>query len=267
MKNFMSIEMGCNKMERLPLSVTLISFNEEENIGRTLESIKDIASEIIVVDSHSIDQTRDIAKSYGAKVFEEDWKGHVKQKNSALEKCSSEYILSLDCDEVVSTDLRDSIIESVKNEKADGFYINRKTYYIGKFLEHTWQPEWRLRLIKKSSNPRWDGYDPHDSLYIEGKTKKIKGDLYHYSYKNVEDHYNRALTYSKLASQAYRHMGKSSSMYHLIFNPLVAFIKTYCIKMGFLDGIRGLSIAVSVAFSTFLKYLYLWETDNTKIPK
>ncbi|MCK4827046.1 glycosyltransferase family 2 protein [bacterium] len=98
-------------MERLPLSVPLISFNEEENIGRTLESIKDIASEIVVVDSHSMDKTREIAKSYGAKVFKEDWKGYVNQKNSALEKCTREYVLSLDCDEVVSRELKDSIID------------------------------------------------------------------------------------------------------------------------------------------------------------
>lgn len=251
-------------MERLPVSVALISFNEEDNIGRALESIKDIASEIVVVDSHSTDKTREIAKSYGAKVFEEDWKGYVDQKNFALGKCTREYVLSLDCDEVVSSDLKDSIIRAVKDQEADGFYINRKTYYLGRFLEHTWQPEWRLRLIKRSSNPKWEGYDPHDSLYVEGKTKRIKGDLYHYSYKDIEDHYNRALKYSKLVSKAYNKMGRSSKIYNLIFNPMVAFAKNYFIKMGFLDGVRGLSVAVSEAFSTFLKYLYLWEMKNTK---
>jgi len=249
-------------MERLPVSVALISFNEEDNIGRALESIKDIASEIVVVDSHSTDKTREVAKGYGARVFEEDWKGYVEQKNCALQKCTREYVLSLDCDEVVSSDLKDSIIRAVKDQEADGFYFNRKTCYLGKFLEHTWQPEWRLRLIKKSSNPKWGGYDPHDSLCVEGKTERIKGDLYHYSYKDIEDHYNRALKYSKLVSKAYDKMGRSSKLYNLIFNPMVAFIKNYFIKMGFLDGVRGLSVAVSEAFSTFLKYLYLWEMKN-----
>lgn len=251
-------------MERLPLSVALISLDEEENIGKTLESIKDIASEIVVTDSHSKDKTREIAKSYGATVFEEDWKGYVDQKNSALDKCSMEYILSLDCDEVVSSDLRRSIIRAVTDREADGFYINRKTYYLGRFLEHTWQPEWRLRLVKRSSNPKWGGYDPHDSLSIKGKTKRIRGDLYHYSYKDVEDHYNRALKYSKLVSEAYNKMGRSSEIYNLIFNPMVAFMRNYFLKMGFLDGVRGMSVAVSVAFSTFLKYLYLWEMKNAK---
>jgi len=251
-------------MERLSLSVSLISLDEEENIGRTLESIKDIASEIVVTDSHSKDKTREIAKSYGATVFEEDWKGYVDQKNSALDKCSMEYILSLDCDEVVSSDLRRSIIRAVKDREADGFYINRKTYYLGRFLEHTWQPEWRLRLVKRSSNPKWVGYDPHDSLSINGKTKRIRGDLYHYSYKDVEDHYNRALKYSKLVSESYNKMGRSSEIYNLIFNPMVAFMRSYFLKMGFLDGVRGMSVAVSETFSTFLKYLYLWEMKNAK---
>jgi len=254
-------------MERLPLSVALISLNEEDNIGRTLESIRDIALEIVVVDSHSTDKTREIAHRYGAVVYEEDWKGHIDQKNSALEKCTQEYILSLDCDEVVSDDLKQSIINAVQNQQADGFYVNRKTYYVGSFLEHTWQPEWRLRLIRKSSHPKWGGYDPHDSLFIDGKAKKLTGgDLYHYSYKDVEDHYNRALTYSKLVSQAYRTMGKRFRTYNLIFNPCIAFIKTYFLKLGFLDGIRGLSVSVSEAFSTFLKYLYLWEIKRTEDP-
>ncbi len=246
-------------MGNLPLSVTIISFNEESNIKRTLESIKEIASEIVVVDSHSTDKTREIAKGYDAKIYKEDWQGFICQKNSAFEKCTQDYILSIDCDEVVSSDLKYSIIRAVRDREADGFYINRKTYYLGRFLEHTWQPEWRLRLIRKSSNPKWGGYDPHDSLYVEGKTKRIKGDLYHYSYKDVEDYYNRALKYSKLISEAYDKMGRSSKIYNLIFNPMVAFIKSYFVKMGFLDGVRGLSIAVSEAFSTFLKYLYLWE--------
>lgn len=113
-------------MERLPLSVALISLDEEENIGKTLESIKDIASEIVVTDSHSKDKTREIAKSYGATVFEEDWKGYVDQKNSALDKCSMEYILSLDCDEVVSSDLRRSIIRAVTDEKQTASILTEK---------------------------------------------------------------------------------------------------------------------------------------------
>jgi glycosyltransferase involved in cell wall biosynthesis len=251
-------------MEHLPLSVTIISFNEEDNIKRTLESVKDIASEIIVVDSHSTDKTREIAKSYHAKIYEEDWRGFIYQKNSAFDKCTLNYILSVDCDEVVSRELKESITRAVKNQEAEGFFVNRKTYYLGKFLEHTWQPEWRLRLVKKSANPRWEGYDPHGNILIPGKTKRIKGDLYHYSYKNIEDHFNRALAYARISAKAYHKMGRRFKIYNLPFNPLFAFIKTYFIKCGFLDGIRGFSVGASVALSTFLKYLYLWEMENRK---
>ena len=126
-------------MERLPVSVALISFNEEDNIGRALESIKDIASEIVVVDSHSTDKTREVAKGYGARVFEEDWKGYVEQKNCALQKCTREYVLSLDCDEVVSSGLKDSIIRAVKDQEADGFFDS--------FLAQ--EPCYRLQLFRR----------------------------------------------------------------------------------------------------------------------
>jgi len=251
-------------MEKLPLSAAIVSFNEEGNIGRTLESIKDLAVEIVVVDSHSTDKTREIAKNYDAKIYEEDWRGYIYQKNSALEKCTQRYILSVDCDEVVSSELKESIIEAVENQEADGFYVNRKTYYLGRFLEYTWQPEWRLRLVKKSATPKWVGYDPHGSIHIEGKTKKIKGNLYHYSYKDIEDHFNRTVRYPRQSAEAYYRMGRRFKIYNLTINPLVAFIKIYFIRKGFLDGIRGFSVAGSVTFSTFLKYLYLWEIENMK---
>ncbi len=252
-------------MGNLPLSVTIISFNEESNIKRTLESVKEIASEIVVVDSHSTDKTREIAKGYDAKIYKEDWQGFICQKNSAFEKCTQDYILSIDCDEVVSSELKESITKAVTNQEAEGFYFNRKTFYLGKFLKHTWQPEWRLRLVKKSANPKWQGYDPHGNILILGKTKRIKGDLYHYSYKNIGDHFNRALEYSRISAEAYHGMGRRFRIYNLPINPLFAFIKTYFIKCGFLDGLRGFSVGVSVALSTFLKYLYLWEMENRKI--
>jgi glycosyltransferase involved in cell wall biosynthesis len=251
-------------MDGLPLSVAIISFNEEDNIARTLESIHGLASEIVVVDSHSTDRTREIARDFGAEVWEEDWKGHVRQKNSALDKCGQAYVLALDCDEVLSSELRESIREAVRGEAAEGFSMNRKTFYLGRFLEHTWQPEWRLRLVKSSAHPKWGGYDPHDHLTVEGRIQRIKGDLHHYSYRDIGDHFNRAVTYPKLSARAYHGMGRRFRVYNLLFNPMVAFVKVYFLKLGFLDGVRALSVAGSEAFSTFLKYLYLWEIERSE---
>ncbi|UCG78075.1 MAG: glycosyltransferase family 2 protein [Nitrospirota bacterium] len=249
---------------KLPISVAIISFNEEENIGRTLDSVVDIASEIIVVDSGSSDRTRELAEGYGATVYEEDWKGHILQKNSALEKCGQEWILSLDCDEVLSDELRRSIVKAVADPLAEGYVLNRKTVYLGKVLEHAWQPDHKLRLVKRTSAPRWGGYDPHDVLSITGRTLLLEGDLFHYSYKDVRDHFNRVVHYSKLVAESYRKDERKFRLYNLLINPAYAFVKEYIIKMGIRDGIRGLAVAVSVATYTFLKYYYLWELEQEK---
>ncbi len=247
---------------KLPLSVAIITYNEEENLPRTLEAIRDIAEEIIIVDSHSTDKTVEIAKNFGAKVFVEDWKGFRDQKNSALEKCNKDWILFLDADEVVSKELKEEIVNAIKTKKADGFYINRKTYYIGRFLNHIWQPDWVLRLVKKDANPRWEGGNIHEYLKIDGKTDKLKGYLYHYTYKDLNDHFNKSLKYAKLSAEEMHKNGKKFKLHKLIINPLWAFFRQYFIKLGFLDGIRGLSVSMSYLFSTFLKYLFLWELEQ-----
>ncbi len=248
--------------EKLPLSVSLISYNEESNVARTFNSIKDIASEIIVVDSHSTDKTREIAESYGAKVYDEDWKGHMAQKNFALETCTEEWVLSLDCDEVVSGNLEKSIIENVRNPEAEGYFINRKTYYRGRFLKHAWQPEWKLIIVKRAANPKWIGLNPHDILKINGPKKNLRGDLYHYSYKNLEDHVYRIVKYAKLSAQSYFKIEKKFSWHKVLLNPISAFAKVFFIQRGFLYGYRGLIIAASSFTYTFLKYIFLWEIER-----
>lgn len=250
-------------MMRLPLSISIISMNEEDNIARCLESVEDIASEIIVVDSHSTDRTREIAKQYGAKVFEEDWKGHVAQKNSALKKCEFPWVLALDCDEVVSEELKQSIIRALQNPVCDGYEINRKTYYAGKWINHAWYPDWKLRLVKREK-AKWVGTDPHDRLSVDGKIERLSGDLYHYSYKNVTDHFKRVVTYAVISADAYIKEGRKAGLLELVFNPFYGFIKHYILKLGFLDGVQGLIISMSNFFYTFLKYALIWEKKNKK---
>ncbi|MEN6510306.1 MAG: glycosyltransferase family 2 protein, partial [Chloroherpetonaceae bacterium] len=124
------------------LSVALISKNEEKNLERTLQSIFNIANEIILVDSFSTDATLEIAKQYHCKIYQEEWKGYALQKNSALDKCSMEWILFLDCDEVVTPNLKNSIINAIQNSTISGYSINRKSVYLGKVMKHSWQPDW-----------------------------------------------------------------------------------------------------------------------------
>ncbi len=250
------------KSLKIPFSVAIITYNEEKNLPKTLKAVKDIADEIIVVDSYSTDKTVEIAKNFGAKVFVEEWKGYRDQKNSALKKCNNQWILFLDADEVVSDELKKSIIEAIKNPKANGYYLNRKTYYAGKFLNYVWQPDWVLRLVKKSANPKWEGGNVHEFLTIEGTTGKLSGYLYHYTYKDIYEHFQKSLKYAKISAEEMYKKGKKFKIHKLIINPFWAFFRIYVIKLGFLDGIRGLSVAMSYFFSTFLKYLFLWELEQ-----
>ncbi|WP_457621850.1 glycosyltransferase family 2 protein [Persephonella sp.] len=249
-------------MERLPLTVALISYNEEDRIEDVLKAVKDIASEIIVLDSGSTDRTVEIAKEYGAKVYIEDWKGYREQKNSLIKKCSQEWILFLDCDEVPSEELKRSIIRELKNPTADGYFINRKTIYLGKILNYAFQPDWKLRLVKRSANPRWEGGNIHEYLVIDGKVLKIKGDLFHYSFRSIYDHFSKVLNYSRLSADDMYRRGKKFHIHNLLINPVSAFTKVYLVKRGFLDGIRGFVVALSTAFYTFLKYTFLWEKST-----
>jgi len=248
-------------MEKPLLSVALVTYNEENILGRTLEAVKDIASEIVVVDSRSTDRTREIAESFGARVYVEDWKGHVAQKNSALAKCRGDWILFLDADEEVSPELRDSIKEAIMGSEFEGYMINRRTYYLGSFLRYTWQPEWRLRLVKRSANPRWEGRDPHDVLKIEGRIGKLQGELYHYSFRSLEDHVLKSLKYAKISAREKYQRGERATARDLLLRPLWAFFKLWFLKGGIRDGVRGFTASAVSAFYTFMKYAFLLEID------
>lgn len=244
---------------KLPLSVAIISFNEEENIERTLQSISKIASEIILVDSDSTDRTVEIALRFGAKVFIETWKGYIEQKNSALAKCSQPWIFALDCDEVPDETLLISISNAIAKDKKVGFLVRRRTFYLGKLLKRAWQPDWKLRLVRKDCNPRWEGIEPHDELKVDTPVEKLKGNLIHYSYKDLSHHFEKTFKYARLSAKAYAEKGISSNIFKILFNPMFAFIKNYFLRGWFLDGIRGLFAGVSSYLSTFLKYSFLLE--------
>lgn len=252
-------------MDKLNLSAALIVYNEEERLPKTLGSIKDIASEIIVIDSSSTDNTCAIAKSYGAKIYNEEWRGFVEQKNSLTKKCTKEYILYLDADEVISDELKQSIIYAVQNGKSDGYYIRRKTHYLGRLLNYSWQKDERLRLVKASANPLWVGEIVHEELKINGITSHLAGYIIHYSYRDIDDHFKRTIRYARLSAESYYKKGKKFKLSRMIFSPAIAFIKIYIIKGGFLDGIPGFIAGVSAFVYGFLKYAFLW--DITRVNK
>ena len=247
---------------KFQLCAAYISKNEESNIGQSIDSVKSIADEIIVLDSGSNDRTCEIAERLGAKVYTEEWKGFVEQKNSLLTKCNADWILFLDCDEILSPELQDEINNIIKNNLIGAYYINRRTHYLSKTMKYSWQPDTVLRLVHSSLEPIFTGGKVHEKLTCKEQTRRtLKHEINHYPYKNIRHHFEKTIHYAELSAESYFLEGKRASIFNLILNPIVAFLNMYVIKMGFRDGVRGLIAAFSSMTGTFLKYAVLFEIN------
>jgi hypothetical protein len=247
-------------------SVAIITFNEERNIARCLASIKDIADDIVVVDSFSTDKTKEIAETYGARVVLHEFQGHIEQKNWAVKQAKYPFILSLDADEALSKQLHESIIEAKNNKLYDGYSMNRLTNYCGKWVHHCgWYPDKKLRLWD-SAKGKWGGVNPHDRYEMQAGAKifHLKGDLLHYSYYTIADHINQVNKFTEISANALFKMGKKASLLKIKFSPLIKFIKDYIINLGFLDGYTGFVISRVSAHAAFLKYAKLRQLDKSK---
>jgi len=246
---------------KLPLSVAVITLNEEHNLPRCLESVKDLAAEIVVVDSGSTDKTVEIAEAHGAKVFHNPWPGHVRQKNYALERCTSPWVLSLDADEALSHELRQALtgLFAKPEAMADGYLLNRRNNYLGEWIWHAWYPEWRVRLVRRSK-AQWTGRDPHDKLEVDGKVERlVGGDFLHWSYRDLEHHLQTTVKYARIGAQAYLEQGQGFRWHKLLFSPAGRFLKTLILKQAWRDGWRGVIISYTSAFSVFAKYAFILE--------
>ncbi|MCX8081608.1 MAG: glycosyltransferase family 2 protein [Bacteroidia bacterium] len=240
-----------------PISVVIITYNEEKNIGRCLESVKEIADEVVVLDSFSTDRTEEICKSFGVKFHQHSFDGHIEQKNRAITYASYPHILSLDADEAVDDLLKEEIKNIKNNFVKDGYYIPRLTNYCGRWVRHSgWYPDLKLRLWD-SRKGRWGGINPHDKFELfEGdkNTERLKGNILHYSYYTIEDHYKQVEYFTNIASRAYFEKKISAPCYKLWVNPIAKFISHYILNLGFLDGKAGYDIARISAYATRLKY-------------
>ena len=252
---------------RLPLSVAVITLNEEEHLPRCLASVRGLASEIVVVDSGSTDRTAEIARESGAVFLSEPWPGHVAQKNKALSACSQPFVLSLDADEEVSPDLAAALHQlfSDRLPGPDGFWINRRTFYLGQWIRHSWNPEWRVRLVRKE-RALWTGHDPHDRLEVQGNTERLAGDILHYSYADLQDHFSRTLLYAQISAETLQRNGKSCRWYHLVFSPWLSFLKKLALRSAWRDGWRGWIISVVTFFGVFAKYAFRLEMQLKSQP-
>jgi len=241
------------------ISLILITKDEESAISECLSSIQ-WADEIILLDANSSDKTIEIANKLGAKTYiSEDWQGFGVQKNRALEKASSEWILSIDADERISEALHKEILEAInRNDKNTAFEIPRLSSYCGQFIYHSgWQPDYVLRLFPRA-NGKFSDDLIHERVLFNGKLKKLKNPIIHLSYENLEEALDKVNKYSTAGAQMMHQRGNTSTLRKAIFRGFWTFFKTYFIKLGFLDGKMGLILAVSNAETTYYKYLKLF---------
>lgn len=247
----------------VPLSVSVITLDEEANIGRCLESVSGLGREIVVVDSGSRDRTVAIAREYGARVIENPWPGHVAQKNVALDHCTQPWVLSLDADEALNATLRDAIRAAVTDADADegGFRVNRLNSYLGDWIRHAWYPEWRLRLVRREG-ARWTGTDPHDHLSVSGRTRRLPGHLLHYSYPDLKTHLTTTVRYGEISGRQLAARGKRYGLGKMVFSPFWRFWRSLLIKGAWRDGWRGWMIAFSSMFAGFAKYAFYLEATR-----
>jgi len=241
----------------------MISGAEASRIGRSLESVAAWASEIVIVLNVEVqDDTEDIAKRYGAKVIREPWQGFREQKNISLRHTTQPWILCLDADEEVSPELRESIFQFFNGpdcQKYSGAYFARKVWFLGRWITHgDWYPDHVLRLIKKDSG-KWEGSPEHCKIELNGSSKKLAGDLHHYTNPTIADYVQKINYFSNIFLQRQLEEKKAWSATSVVFRSGWRFLRAYFFKLGFLDGFPGFFIAASTAYATLVRHSRLYE--------
>jgi glycosyltransferase involved in cell wall biosynthesis len=251
----------------LKITATIITHNEAENIRAACESVA-WADEILVVDSESTDATREIAASCGARVITRAWPGFAAQKQFAADEASHDWILSLDADERVSDELRETILKLKQGDEAllaDGYRIARRSWYMGRWIRGGgWYPDYQLRFYR-TARGRWQGAFIHESVKLaeDARVSILKGDILHYSVRDAAHHHQMiGERYAPLSAKQMYERGRRTTPLGIATAAPAAFIRSYFLKGGFRDGLAGLAIARFAAHHAFLKHLMLWEMQK-----
>ncbi len=248
------------------ISAVIISFNEERNIGRCLESLDNLVDEVLVVDSFSTDRTEEICRQYNVRFIRHKFESHIQQKNWALNQAVNDYILSLDADEALTPRLRESISGAAENWSFDGYYLNRKTSYSNsRDPQDVRYTEKKIRLWDRRKGV-WGGINPHDTVVmdVDSTTGSLRGDMLHYSFFSIESHRKKAEYFSSISARALFISGIRSNWLKITGSTAWKFIKSYFIRLGIQDGIHGLKISYSSAYGTYLKYRKLKRLNSGK---
>lgn len=250
------------------LSVAMIVKNEAQDLRACLDTVKDWVDEIVILDSGSTDETPQIAAEYNAKFYTNtDWQGFGKQRQLAQQYVTSDYVLWLDADERVTAELKQSILQAVKNDEKNTVYqISRLSEVFGKQIRHSgWYPDYVVRLYRTEIAKYNDSLVHEKVLFPEStQIKKLKGDLLHFTYKNLQHYLSKSASYGKAWAEQQDKRGKKGSLFKAVTHSLNSFFKMFILKRGFLDGKHGFLLAILSAQSVFNKYADLWITQNSK---
>lgn len=240
------------------LSVIVITHNESARLRACLESVA-FAGEVVVVDSGSTDDTVEIARAMGARVVQTpDWPGFGPQKNRALDLATGDWIFSIDADERVTPELREEIQSTVGNGEFEAYSVCRRSSYCGQYMDHSgWNPDCVVRLVRRGS-ARFSDVQVHEALQVQGPVGRLQGKLLHESYDSFETVLEKVNRYSTAGARDLQRKGVTGSLGKAIGHGLWAFLRTYLLKRGFLDGRLGLALAISNAESSYYRYLKLW---------
>lgn len=250
-----------------PISIAIISKNEEANLRRCLASTVGLAEEIVIVDSGSTDGTAAVAAEYGARFAHQDWLGFTDQKNLCNSFCTQPWILALDCDEEISPELRSSLMsffDRGDQNVYDAAWMARRVWFLGRWIRHgDWYPDKKVRLFRRDKG-RWEGQansQVHERLVVDGTHTTLEGDLYHYSFTSMSHYLDKHLGYTAVFANNEKSERRGWSLADALFRPWWRFFRAYFLRRGFLDGFPGAWIAISTAYFTFMRYSRAYESQ------
>lgn len=243
------------------ISATVITFNEEKNIGKVLENLKNFADEVIIVDSGSKDKTIEIAKTYGAKIYSRQLDNFANQKNWAVSKTTGDWILSIDADERIPEELKEEIRQAVRNSRYSGFLIPRRNFILGKEIKYSrWSPDRHIWFWNKRKG-QWVG-EVHEEVILNGEVGMLKNSKIHNSHETVKEFIQANIIYSRLEAQSLLKKGKRFSFWNMIWQSLFEFIIRFIYKRGFLDGKEGFILAYLMGMYKLMIWIKLWELNT-----
>ena len=248
------------------ISAVIITYNEEQNIKKCLDSLRDVADEIVILDSFSEDRTEEICSHYPVKFVKHLFEGHIEQKNYAVKLAKYPFILSLDADELLTPELKKSILKVKQNWSHHAYSFNRLNNYCGQWIRFgAWYPDRKLRLWDRRKGV-WGGINPHDKVIMEPDVNIcfLKGDLLHYSYLSIQEHIASVNKYSEISAKSFFEKNIRINILQILGHSIWRFFRDYIILLGFLDGFYGLVISYNQAFETFLKYVKLRELHRAQ---